>query len=208
MTAPDVLLFVSPQCPHCPAVLSGLGELVKEGVIGRLEVVNVAAHPEQAQSLGVRTVPWMRIGYFELEGAMALGELREWAQRAASAKGIQDYFVEMLKTGHRDKVEKLIRQDSALSASLADVMADPETSMAVRLGIGAVLEEFQGTGLLDAMIPKLAELAKTGDDLTRADACHFLTLIGGEHVIPHLQACLNDDNDEVREIAREALAGP
>jgi hypothetical protein len=182
-----------------------MGELVKEGAIGKLEVVNVAAHPEQAQSLGVHTVPWLRIGFFELEGAMTLGELREWVRRAASPNGIKDYFVEMLKTGHRDKVEKLIRQEAAMAAPLADIMADPDSSMAVRLGIGAVLEEFQGTGLTETMIPKLAELAKTGDDLTRADACHFLTLIGGTGVIPHLQECLNDKNEEVREIAREAL---
>ena len=184
-----------------------MGELLKEGVIGKLEIVNVAAHPEQAEARGVRTVPWMRIGHFELEGALTLGELREWASRAASPSGIKDYFVEMLKTGRRDKVEKLIRENPDLSATLADVMADPESSMAVRLGIGAVLEEFQGTGLLEPMIPKLAELTRTGDDLTRADACHFLTLIGGANVISHLQACLDDSNEEVREIAREALAG-
>jgi HEAT repeat protein len=84
-------------------------------------------------------------------------------------------------------------------------MRDPESSMAVRLGISAVLEEFHGTGLTDALIPGLAELSRSGDALTRADACHFLSLIGGEAVIPHLRASLEDEDGEVRAIAQEAL---
>lgn len=77
--------------------------------------------------------------------------------------------------------------------------------MAVRLGISAVLEEFHGTGLTDALIPGLAELSRNADALTRADACHFLSLIGGDAVIPHLRACLDDVDSEVREIVQEAL---
>ena len=65
---PDALLLLAPGCPHCPAVLEGLSGLLKEGVIGRLEAVNAAIHPERAAELGVRTVPWARIGPFELEG--------------------------------------------------------------------------------------------------------------------------------------------
>ena len=43
---PAALLLLSPSCPHCAAVLEGLAALVKEGVVGRLQVVNVAVHPE------------------------------------------------------------------------------------------------------------------------------------------------------------------
>jgi hypothetical protein len=36
-----------------------VGRLLKGGVIGRLEAVNVAIHPERAAELGVRKVPWL-----------------------------------------------------------------------------------------------------------------------------------------------------
>ena len=203
--APDALLLLAPGCPHCPAVLEGLSGLVKEGVVGRLEAVNIAVHPERAAELGVRTVPWTRIGPFELEGALTPGELRRWAEQAGSLDGMADYFFRMLKSGRRAKVEEMARQEPARLRALARLMQQPDTSMAVRLGIGAVLEELQGSGLAAVMIPDLGALATSGDALTRADACHFLSLIGGPEAVPYLRACLDDEEQEVREIAAEAL---
>ena len=205
-TAPDALLLLAPGCPHCPVVLEGLSALLKEGVIGRLEAVNIAVYPEVAQALGARSVPWTRIGPFELEGTLMPAELRHWAEAAFKPEGMKAYFFQMLKNGRRDKVERAIRTEPQRSIIFAELMRDPDTSMAVRLGISAVLEEFHGTGLTDALIPALAELSRNGDALTRADACHFLSLIGGNAIIPHLHACLDDEDSEVREIAQEALA--
>jgi len=111
----------------------------------------------------------------------------------------------MLKTGRRDKVERMIRSDPRYAELLVDVLRDADASMAVRIGMGAVLEEMHGTGLTDAMIPGLGELALNGDALVRADACHFLTLIGGVEVMPYLTQCLEDENPDIREMAQEAL---
>jgi hypothetical protein len=202
---PDALLLLAPGCPHCPAVLEGLGALLKEGVIGRLEAVNVAVHPERAAALGVRTVPWVTIGPFELEGALTPGELRGWAERADSLDGMADYFFQMLKSGRRARVEEMARQEPARLRALVRLMERPDTSMAVRLGIGAVLEELSGSGLAETMISDLGALARSGDALTRADACHFLSLIGGAEVAPYLRACLEDEDNAVREIAAESL---
>ena len=179
--------------------------MLKDGVIARLEAINLAVNPEAAQEFGVRSVPWLRIGQFELEGALTPGELRRWADAHDSTAGVKDYFFQMLKSGRRDKVERLIRSKPEFSAVFAELMRDPETSMAVRLGIAAVLEELRGTSLTDALVAPLGELTHHEDALTRADACHFLTLIGGEEVIPYLRACLDDEDSEVREIAQEAL---
>jgi thiol-disulfide isomerase/thioredoxin len=203
---PDALLLLAPGCPHCPAVLEGLSGLLKEGVIGRLEVVNVAIHPERAVALGVRTVPWMRVGPFELEGAQTPAELRRWAEQADSLDGMADYFFQMLTSGRRAKVEEVGRQEPSRLRALVRLMERPDAGMAVRLGIGAVLEELHGSGLTEGMIPDLGALARNGDALTRADACHFLSLIGGAGVVPCLRACLDDADNEVREIAAEALA--
>lgn len=205
ISPPDALIFVSPACPHCPSVLENMVSLLKEGVVGRLEIINVAVHPEQAAAQGVRTVPWLRIGQFELEGLIAPDVLRRWAEQSASTEGIKSYFVDMLKIGRRDKVERMIRSAPRYAELLVDVLGDADASMAVRIGMGAVLEELHGTGLTDVMIPGLGELALHGDDLVRADACHFLTLIGGAAVIPYLTQCSEDENPDIREMAQEAL---
>ena len=147
----------------------------------------------------------MRIGFYELEGLVTLGELRRWIDFGASDLGVKTYFYEMLKSGKRIKVERMIRNDPQRAALLVALLLDDNASMAVRIGIGAVLEEFQGTGLTDAMIHGLGKMMQNRDRLSRADACHFLSLIGGAAVIPYLKYGLDDEDAEVREIAQEAL---
>ena len=202
---PDALLFTTPVCPHCPAVKQGLTQLLQEGLLGALEVVDATRETERAQALNVRGVPWLRLGEFELEGQMSLGELRHWAELAARPDGFKHYFYEMLKSGRRAKVEASLREDPSRAAWLAKLVTDPEAGMAVRLGIGAVLEELQGTGLTQAMVPPLAEVLSAAESRDRADIAYFLSLIDGEAARAALQTCLDDTDPEVREIARDAL---
>lgn len=199
------LLLLADGCPHCPSVLNHLCELIKKGEIGTLQIINAGVEPEQAQILGAKSVPWVRIGAYELEGQVTLGELRRWVALGDSDLGVKTYFYEMLKSGKRDKVERMVKDDPQRAALLVELLLDANASMAVRIGIGAVLEEFQGTGLTDVMIPGLGEMLQNRDRLSRADACHFLSLIGGAAVIPYLKFCLDDEDAEVREIAQEAM---
>jgi len=199
------VLLLAEGCPHCPSVLNHLCELIKNSEVGQLQIINVGLEPEQAKILGAKTVPWVRIGAYELEGLVSLGELRRWIGFGASDLGVKTYFYEMLKSGKLNKVERMIRNDPQRAALLVALLLDANASMAVRIGIGAVLEEFQGTGLTDAMISGLGEMMQNRDRLSRADACHFLSLIGGVAVIPYLKHGLDDEDAEVREIAQEAL---
>ena len=205
-TPPDALLLVAPSCPHCAAVLEGLAALVKEGAIGRLEVINAAVHPGAAAARGAKSVPWFSIGRMRFDGAMSPGELRQWARRASDPDVMPAYFLAMLRSGRRRHVEALIREDPPASLALVALLEDPEASMAVRLGIAAVLESLQGTALAAAMVPGLGRLAGAPDARLRADACHYLSLIGGTEAIPTFRAGLADEDAEVREICAEALA--
>lgn len=202
---PDALLFISPDCPHCPAVLAALTALLKEGLLGRLEVVNLAAHPAAAAELGVKSVPWLRLGPFEAEGATSPGELRCWALGAEDEELVAQHIHDLLISGQRHRVENLLRREPRFCSAFPRLLRDPEASMAVRLGIGAVLEEFQGGAVARGIVAELGELARYGDPRSRADACYFLSLIGGPETPPLLRACLQDADPEVREIAAEAL---
>lgn len=205
---PLALLFTAPACPHCPGVKAALNTLLQEGAIASLEVVDASTATERAQALGVKSVPWLMLGPLQFEGAMSLGELRTWAVRAASASGLKDYFFELLKSGRRAKVEDMIRADPQRSIALVDLMRDPEASMAIRLGIGAVLEEFQGSAIAAPMTPKLTEMLHDPEPRNRADAAHFLSLIGDGEALKILRDCLNHPDPEVREIAYDALSNP
>lgn len=203
--APDALLLMTAGCPHCPAALQALTALLKEGSIGRLEIVNVAIHTEEAEVRGVKSVPWIQIGPFEVEGVSSPAKLRELAYGVNDDAVFDNWLLETLKTGQRQKFESLVRREPRRIHGLARLMTNPETSMAIRLGLGAILEELQGSGLTEPLIPALGEMLESQDRLLKADACHFLTLIGGEGIRPFMQGCLDDADPEIREMAEEWL---
>lgn len=202
---PSALLFLSSQCPHCPAVLAGLCELLKRGVIGRLEAVNVQAQPQAAADLRVRAVPWLRLGPFELAGALSLAQLETWAHRAATPEGMADAFHDFLKTGGAAQVMRLVDADTARLAQLLPIVANPEASLNVRLGAGMVFEEHAGGPALRALVPGLCQLARHEDPRIRADAAHLLGLAREASARPCLEALLADADADVREIAGESL---
>ncbi len=202
---PEALLFVAPGCPHCPTVLEGLSRLIKEAVLSRLEVVNVAASPERARELGVRAVPWLRLGEFHFEGLMSPGELREWAERSGSREGMTAYFNHLLTTARRRTVEDILRHSPEHLQSLVALMAAPETGIHARLGIAATLEELQDTDILVDLVEPLGGLSRSPEVRIRADACHALSLSGSPEAIPYLEACLEDADPQVREAAQDAI---
>ena len=204
---PDALLLMTGGCPHCPAALQALNVLLKEGAIGRLQVINVAIHTEEAETRGVQSVPWVQIGPFEVEGAGAsIGKLRELALGTQDEAVLDAWLLDILKAGQRQKFESLVKREPQHIHSLARLMTNPETSMAIRLGIGAVLEELHGTGLTEPLIPALGAMLTADDRLLSADAAHFLTLVGGEGIRTYLQSVSQSPNSEVRGIAEEWLA--
>ncbi len=202
---PRALLFISKDCSHCDAMLTTMSTLVKHGEIGRLEVVNVSVHPDRATELHVRTVPWVRIGPFSLEGKRSLKELRSWCVKAASTQGMADYFHELLMTGKLQEVESLIDDDNRLIEVVAELAADSKTNVHVRVGIAALLEGLQGTGISHNIVHELGNILTATDARLRSDAAHYLALTESAEAIPYLEQCLNDEVAQVREIATEAL---
>lgn len=203
---PDALLFITPGCPHCPAVLQGVSDLVKQGAIGKLTVINVAAHPELAAQQGVRAAPWLRLGPFILTGAQTLAQLQQWTQWASDEQGLLHYLEHLFKEGDLKGAEAFIAAQPQRLALLLDTLANPEEAITVRLGANALLEGYAGRSELQALIPQLAELSQHRDHRIRADACHLLGLTASAEARTILKTCLNDESAEVREIAADALA--
>lgn len=202
---PDALLLLAPGCPHCPTVLEGLNRLVKDGRIGSLEVVNIAQRPERATALGVRSVPWTRIGELILEGLRSPEELARWAELAGTDQGIREYVGEGLKAGGLARLESALAAHPHWLPALLPMVADAETELPVRIGLSALMESLAGSEALRALIPALGELSRHPEHRVRSDACHYLALSGDAGAIPWLRARLEDEQDEVREIAREGL---
>lgn len=186
-------------------MVQALTELLKQGWLGRLDLVNLDARPEVAEALGVRSVPWTRIGPFELTGVRGREELLDWIDRVGSPDGMADYFHALLRDGHLPQVLAVVRREPGALAALLPIVANPEASINVRIGAGVVFEEFAGQPPMLALVGKFGELTRHDDARVRADACHYLSLTGSPEARSYLSSCQQDDDDVVREIASEGL---
>lgn len=202
----DALLLIATGCAHCQSVLAGLAGLIKQGVIGRLEVINIAVHPGAAATVGTRTVPWLRIGAFELEGAQSPSDLALWAGRAASGTGHAPYLRVLLESRQLARATRLALADDAFLRALLELVSDLDTPMGVRIGVGAVIEELAAQGRLAPLVEGLEGLARSESVQLRADAAHYLGLSGAVGARNRLEALLSDRDQQVREIAADSLA--
>jgi len=204
-TPPDALLLLGTHCPHCPTVLQGLANLVKAGSLGTLKIVNIEQRGDIARELNVRSVPWVRIGSFELEGLRSEKELREWATRATTNTGTIDWLEELLSSGNIDKPLERVRSDPAMMDALLTLFTDPDTGLNIRIGISAIMEHLQETETLGAIVDRLGELTRHEDPRIRGDACHYLALSGNPAAATYINPLLKDEDKNVREVARESL---
>ncbi len=206
LSPPHALLLITTDCAHCPPVLEALSRLIKDGAIGHLEVINISLDPEKARALGVHSAPWTRIGRFEFTGRYSETELRNWANLAASNSGLSAYFTHLVENHSLDKIVQMVRRYPDSMDDLMKLLEDLEVPMAVRIGVGAAIEELQEQELLTPAIPKLVELTMSDQPQIRADACHYLGLTGSADALPAVQSLLLDEDNEVREIAAETFA--
>jgi thiol-disulfide isomerase/thioredoxin len=204
-TPPDALMLMGTHCPYCPSVLKALQALVEAGDISHLETHNIEENPEIARELGVRSVPWVRIGPFELEGLRSEKEFRTWAIKAAASAGHTDWLDELLSSGNISKPLELIKSDPSMMDALLKLFADPDTQLNTQIGISAIMEDLQGTDTLSAIVDQLGELTQHEDARIRGDACHYLALSGNSRAAGFIKPLLDDSDAHVREIAKESL---
>ncbi|MFN2339186.1 MAG: HEAT repeat domain-containing protein [Gammaproteobacteria bacterium] len=204
--APDALLFVASQCPHCPTVLRAMSELVKSGRIRQLQVFNIEQAAEEAARLSVRSVPWIRIGPFELTGLYSEQELTQWVERTASPRGQADYLAELITNSQLGEAAGFLRRNPLHRQGLVELLGNPATELSVRIGASALVEELASTDFMPTLLPDLIRLTHHEDARIRGDAAHYLALSGDATVLPELQRLETDPDAEVREIASEGLA--
>lgn len=201
----SVLMLMGTQCTFCGPMMQILIELMKTGLLAELRVVNIEISPELARQHGVRSVPWLQIGPFELAGSRSKKELQLWIERASSFEGLSEYLEEVLSEGKIDYANKLVQRYPQALENVIDLMAEPEAKINVRLGVGVIIEDMAVSEEFKAVIPRLIEYLSNDDARIRGDACHYLSLTKDVSYVPAIKKLLSDENEEVREIAQDSL---
>ena len=205
VTIHSATLFISGTCPHCPAMMLSLSSLIKSGKIARLDIFNIELNADAAKEHGVRAVPWVKLGPFELTGMRTQTELLQWIERIDDPSAMAAYFAEQITGGDLDKVLTTIETNPHLFNSLLQLMGTDDTSLSVRIGIGALMEDFAKGNLLNNNLDALGAYTLHPQARVRNDACHYLGLSHNPAAEKYIRPLLNDTDPEIREVATEAL---
>lgn len=205
LPAPDAKLLVATGCAHCPTVLKHLATLIKEDAIGKLEVINIHQHPDIAQQLNVRSVPWLKLGNFTLSGSYSLSELRDYVDFSRSEDGISKYIDRQLAAGQLSSLVNEINNNPQWLADVIKLLADDETSMQTRLGIDSLIESFAGSAILGGYTSELGQLARDVHVSRLADVIHYLGLTHSKDAIRFIKEHSEHDNPDIRETCQDAI---
>lgn len=205
MTRPDIVLAITPTCPHCPNVMQGLNELVKQGELASIQVINIAVDTEFAQDNQIRSVPWLKIGPFVLTGVLSKQAILDWIKKSRSDAGTMDYLIETLSNGELDVALQMVQQRPKAIDNFLGLIANDETNINVRLGIGAIIETLDDQTILQRLLPGLVQLLQHPQARVRGDAAHFLSFIQTRESIKALEQLKHDPDADVRDIVAETL---
>jgi len=204
-SAVHATLLVTPSCPHCPAMKQILTALSQQEKLASLEIVDISVDLERAVKLGVRSVPWLQLNALELQGVHTEEEILFWLKQATLKEGRQVLFDSLLEVGQLSQVELMLRRQPEGLSDLLVLFADQERLINVRIGAAAVLETLQGSGLLEKSVEEIGRYTHNTQPSTRIDACHVLSFTHHPSAVLFLKSALNDEDAEVREVARESL---
>jgi len=204
-SAPDVLMLMASGCAFCPGVLNTLQALQKDGEIAELETINISQQPEVAEQYNVRSVPFIKIGDIHLTGAQTREEIMRAIEQSQTEQGLAQYYDDLLNNGQLAEATEHIHQHPENLSVLLELMQEKDIKISVQIGIGAIFEDFAEHDALIELIPVLTQLTQHRLPRVRNDACFYLSLSADKTVIPAIEALLNDDNDEVRETAKDCL---
>jgi hypothetical protein len=175
------------------------------GLLGRLAVINIEQSPEVAQQYGVRSVPWLQLGDFVFDEVIAPAELDGWIAQVREGGGESQYITHLLERGMLVKAIDWLEKGNATLKAIIPVLADPEAKMNVRLGVGAILEHFEDSQAIRAILPDLLALLSDSNPAIRTDVCHYLSLTHSSDAVEALQKMLNDEDQQVRQVAEESI---
>lgn len=201
----SALLLTTPGCAHCAALKKILQKLLSEGILTSLSIIDVAAQPDVAVRYGVKSVPWFLLGPYAFQGVYPEKDIRTWLTDLRDTAGQSRYFEYALQSGELQQVISMVHKTPEILSGLLSLATNSELDIKVRLGISAVIEEFEGCQVLTDLIKKMIQLADHPQPRVRADAAHYLSLTHHNAVIPVLKKLTVDEDREVRQIAVDAL---
>lgn len=202
-------LFIATGCAHCPTVMNELGDLLKSGKLGSLNISNIAIDNESAAALNIRSVPWFSLtnthSSMILAGNYSPDEIKKWIEAAQSPEGMAEYIETFLGNGELMAVTQAIQLHPETFISVIHMLEDEETSMNIRIGLDALVENLSATETLKIHTSALKKLASQDNIRLQIDALHYLALTANSEIKNFIQEKTQDKDKQIQDAAIEAL---
>jgi hypothetical protein len=203
--AADIVVYISPDCPNCPRSVQAATQLAAVNPEVTATVVDIGRYADEVASLGIRSVPAAIVNDgLTLVGAMSAAEMAEKIAGVAGQTTEDQVLASLVDAGRIDAAAAMLAEGTG-HAGFVDLWRKStlESRMGLVLGAESALETDPRS--LDLMVPDLLQVLDTDDAARRGDTADLLGMIGHPSARNRLEALLEDSNEDVAEIAGEAL---
>ena len=124
----------------------------------------------------------------------------------SSDQSLITLIADYMENGFLENIIDMFRHDGSLYSHIGSLIQDERVR--VRIGITALMEELKKLDAenIFAAVHGLLPLLDHAESVVRGDAANLLGIIGDENAISPLEKLLEDENENVRLIAKEAIA--
>jgi hypothetical protein len=200
-------LYVSRQCPFCPATVRQLIPLPATNELIQLAIIDCILFQEMAQSDRIQSVPTLLLDeQFRWTGSLQMEELVEIITNRDPARLSASSLERMLKEGNAAKVAEMMLEKEKLFPAFFDLLIHEKWP--VRLGAMVAMEEIANRNpeLAAQVIEPLWESFHHVEDPVKGDIIYIFGESANYEIAPRLETILGGQYDtEVKEAAKEAL---
>jgi len=205
--APELTIFVAPQCPFCPQMVRQLIPLTVTTPAATVTLIDASLFLEVAREQEIKAVPTVIVnGLYRLTGAFQLDELVDLAAKTDPARLPTSVLERMMQEGQAGLVGEMMLAQGRIFANFLPLLWHPEIN--IRLGAMVALETVGGEQpeLVAAILPTLWQEVSRSDTAVQGDLIYLIGEWGEGRWLQALAAARQAAADpDVREALEEAL---
>ena len=201
----DLLVFVTPACPHCPNQVRQAMVLALASSKVDLTVVDAEAHLELAARHGARSVPFTVIGGdLGLVGAVPAAALVDHIVNLGGPGGDRAVLAAMIDNG-RTEAAAVRLDDVRFRRAFAELWT--HSVLSSRMGLMMLAEEAleNRPHLMDDIVGELVPLLESDDVGLLGDTVDLLAAIAHPDAAGALKKLRDNPDEDIVEAAEEAL---
>ena len=203
----ELTLYISEQCPFCPAVVRSLISLALASPWIQLAVIEADLFTEQAQKNQILSVPTLLLDrQFRWTGNIPLQEVVDAAVHRDPSRFQPDTLISMIEEGNAGLLAKMMIDRGVIFPALFDLVAHPKWP--VRLGAMVTVETLaeEKPDLVRQLTDGLWDRFDAADDQAKGDILYLIGEIDDGASCEKIKEVLKGNYQfEIREAAEEAL---